>query len=52
MHPNVSFHQYSLYAERRDKHLEIKFYDGNQIDVKTVLVLGGGFLCNHSSFVC
>ena len=41
---------YGVLPERRDKHLEIKFYDGNQADDKIAWGLGRGFLCIHSSF--
>ena len=35
-------------TERRDKHLEIKFYDDNQVDDKIVRGLGGGY---YHSFI-
>ena len=40
------------FTERRDKYLEIKFYDRNQIDRKIEWWLGGYFLCFHSRFDC
>ena len=39
-------------SERREKHLEIKVYDGNPVGDKIAWGLGEGFLCIHSSFVC
>ena len=35
-----------------DKHLDIKFYDRNQVDDKISWGLDGGFLSIHESFVC
>ena len=36
----------------KDKHVEMKFYDSNQVDGKIVWGLGDGILYIHSSFVC
>ena len=32
-----------IYPQRREKHLKIKFYDGNQVEEKIVWGLGEGF---------
>jgi hypothetical protein len=39
-----------MLASTKDKHLEFKFYDRNQVDDKIALGLGGGILSIHSSF--
>ena len=41
----VSIHR--RVKQKRDKHLELKFYDGNQGDGKIMKGIGGGFLCIH-----
>ena len=34
-----------------EKYLEIKFYDGNQVEHKHALGLGEGFLCTSSLYL-
>ena len=48
---NIQLHLYIL-SERREKHLEIKFCDWNEIEDKFGWGLGDGFLCFPTIFAC